>query len=111
MYPIGSNGASQAILDARAWPSALATDGPIADALAAYEAERRPATTAHRARQPRQRARSRSCSWPRSARRTASTDVHDVIPREELEAIAAAYKRLAGFAPEQVNRGHTPAAR
>ena len=31
-------------------------------------------------------------------------DMDDVIPREELEAIAAAYKRLAGFAPEQVNR-------
>ena len=26
-------------------------------------------------------------------------DVHDVIPHDELEAIAAAYKRLAGFAP------------
>jgi len=31
-------------------------------------------------------------------------DIEDVIPRAELEEIAARYKRLAGFAPEQVNR-------
>ena len=30
-------------------------------------------------------------------------DIEDVIPRVELEEIAARYKRLAGFAPEQVN--------
>ena len=45
MYPIGSNGASQAILDARrlAWHLA---GKRWDDALAAYEAERRPATAA-----------------------------------------------------------------
>ena len=31
-------------------------------------------------------------------------DIDAVIPRAELEEIAARYKRLAGFAPEQVNR-------
>jgi 2-polyprenyl-6-methoxyphenol hydroxylase-like FAD-dependent oxidoreductase len=47
MYPIGSNGASQAILDADALSRALAADpaDPLA-ALAAYEAERLPATAA-----------------------------------------------------------------
>jgi 2-polyprenyl-6-methoxyphenol hydroxylase-like FAD-dependent oxidoreductase len=46
MYPVGSNGASQAILDARALADALAAaETPIA-ALAAYEAERLPKTAA-----------------------------------------------------------------
>jgi hypothetical protein len=30
--------------------------------------------------------------------------IHDVIPREELEAISARYKQLAGFSHSQVNR-------
>lgn len=30
--------------------------------------------------------------------------IHDVIPRAELEAIAARYKQTAGFSREQVNR-------
>jgi len=30
--------------------------------------------------------------------------IHDVIPREELEAIAARYKQLAGFSREHVNK-------
>ena len=44
MYPMGSNGASQAILDARALAEALASEPDIDRALTAYEAARRPAT-------------------------------------------------------------------
>ena len=43
MYPIGANGASQAIIDAAALSQALA-DQPGPDGLLAYEAIRRPAT-------------------------------------------------------------------
>ena len=46
MYPIGSNGASQAILDARWLALQLATQPDVEAALAAYEAARRPATAA-----------------------------------------------------------------
>lgn len=46
MYPVGSNGASQAILDARALADALAATTDVRVALAAYEAVRRPATAA-----------------------------------------------------------------
>jgi len=45
MYPMGSNGASQAILDTKALAQALAVEGDIDRALAAYEAARRSATT------------------------------------------------------------------
>ena len=44
MYPRGSNGAVQAIFDARALADALAADADMVAALAAYEHQRRPAT-------------------------------------------------------------------
>lgn len=46
MYPIGANGASQAILDAAILAAELAHDIDVAAALDRYEAVRRPATTA-----------------------------------------------------------------
>jgi 5-methylphenazine-1-carboxylate 1-monooxygenase len=53
MYPVGSNGASQAVLDACSLARHLASHGashgasgaPVPQALAAYDAERRPMTT------------------------------------------------------------------
>ncbi|MGV9779543.1 flavin-dependent oxidoreductase [Streptosporangium sp. NPDC003464] len=44
MYPVGSNGGSQAVLDARVLARSLARSGPV-EGLAAYEEERRAATT------------------------------------------------------------------
>jgi hypothetical protein len=38
-------------------------------------------------------------------------DIDDVIPRVELEEIAARYTQLAGFAPEQVNGVKVPGTR
>jgi hypothetical protein len=32
------------------------------------------------------------------------SDVHDVIPREELESIAKKYKQIAGFDPAALNQ-------
>ncbi len=46
MYPVGSNGASQAILDARCLADNLADTATPEAALLAYEAERRPLTSA-----------------------------------------------------------------
>lgn len=42
MYPIGSNGATQAIMDAKALTDALSAHADLDTALAAYENERRP---------------------------------------------------------------------
>ncbi|MGM9481419.1 flavin-dependent oxidoreductase [Roseateles sp. NT4] len=42
MYPIGSNGATQAIMDARALADALTNHADLGTALAAFEDERRP---------------------------------------------------------------------
>ncbi|MES9535756.1 MULTISPECIES: FAD-dependent monooxygenase [unclassified Actinomadura] len=46
MYPIGANGASQAVLDGVALAAELARDDEVAAALRRYESVRRPATTA-----------------------------------------------------------------
>ncbi len=45
MYPIGSNGASQAILDAKALTRALIENKYCMEALDAYDKERVPATS------------------------------------------------------------------
>jgi 2-polyprenyl-6-methoxyphenol hydroxylase-like FAD-dependent oxidoreductase len=96
MRPNGSNGASQAILDAEALATALGAERSVGDALERYEAERRDATAAivlaNRLTGPEQ-------VLQRVADRCPGTCVgrHHCIPTAELEEVAGAYKRLAGF--------------
>ncbi|WP_336605102.1 FAD-dependent monooxygenase [Phenylobacterium aquaticum] len=96
MYPIGSNGASQAILDARALVRALAAHPDPVDALAAYEAERLPATAAivraNRGNGPEQCMQMAQERAPNGFAR-----IEDVFAPGELEAIAARYKVLTGL--------------
>jgi 2-polyprenyl-6-methoxyphenol hydroxylase-like FAD-dependent oxidoreductase len=108
MYPVGSNGASQAILDARCLADQLAGGAHPGDALAAYEARRRPATT--------EIVRSNRTGGPERVidlveRRAPDGFAHidDVIDRAEREAIVKSYAQLAGFAPDQVTKPATPA--
>lgn len=102
MYPIGSNGASQAILDARTLAWRLASEPDVDAALAAYEAERRPATTrlvlTNRGEGP-----ERVLQMAEDRAPGGFDDVADVIPRAELEAVADGYKRVAGFDRETLN--------
>ena len=102
MYPIGSNGASQAILDARQLALHLAQAGDIAEGLARYEAARLPPTAkltlANRALGP-------DLILEEVHRRAPGgfTDLHAVISHQELVDTAANYKRLAGFDPALLN--------
>ena len=102
MYPIGSNGASQAILDARTLAYELATAGDIDEALAAYEAQRRPATSrivlANRGNGPEQVMQLVETRAP-----GGFTDVSQVISPAELAATAGEYKNIAGFDREALN--------
>jgi 5-methylphenazine-1-carboxylate 1-monooxygenase len=102
MYPVGSNGASQAILDARVLTREIQTHGPNSAALKAYEAERRPATTdlvlLNRRNGPEQVMQLVEERAPHGF-----DDVTDVLSRQELEEIAANYKRVAGFQVEGLN--------
>jgi len=102
MYPIGSNGASQAILDARVLTREILARGPTHEALAAYEAERRPATSElvmlNRRNGPEQVMQMVEERAP-----DGYTIVTDVLSLKELEEIAANYKRIAGFQVEGLN--------
>ncbi|HSA50916.1 MAG TPA: flavin-dependent oxidoreductase [Yinghuangia sp.] len=104
MYPIGSNGASQAILDARVLAHALATH-PLDEALAGYEAQRRPATTAiqqaNRGLGPEVVMRIVHERAPDGF--TADRGLDHVLTAQEREDIASAYKRTAGFDPDVLN--------
>ncbi|HTP96598.1 MAG TPA: flavin-dependent oxidoreductase [Burkholderiales bacterium] len=97
MYPRGSNGAGQAILDAKALAGCLAGGADPAAALAQYDALRREAT-ANVVRMNR--------SSPPDAilreihQRTGDRpfdDIDKVISRAELEALSDGYKRVAGY--------------
>jgi 5-methylphenazine-1-carboxylate 1-monooxygenase len=102
MYPIGSNGASQAILDARVLTREILNHGEVPAALEAYEAERRPATTdlvmLNRRNGPEQVMQIVEERAP-----DGYGVVTDVLSQRELEDIAANYKRVAGFQVEALN--------
>jgi 2-polyprenyl-6-methoxyphenol hydroxylase-like FAD-dependent oxidoreductase len=103
MYPIGSNGASQAILDVRALADALAGKGQLEAALDAYEAERLP-KTANIVLLNRQNGPEQVMAIAEQRAPQGFAHIHDVMPREELEGIAARYKQVAGFTKDQVKK-------
>ena len=102
MYPIGSNGASQAMLDAACLAEQLSNIPDADNALAAYDQIRRPATSEivllNRANGPEQVMQLAEERAP-----DGFDDIHSVIPRAELESIAAHYKQAAGFSIRDVN--------
>jgi 5-methylphenazine-1-carboxylate 1-monooxygenase len=102
MYPVGSNGASQAIIDARVLTRELALRSTIEAAIAAYDAQRRPQTAAivlaNREGGP------EKCLEIVDRRAPERfVDLDAVISREELEEITRSYKQMAGFDPESLN--------
>jgi 2-polyprenyl-6-methoxyphenol hydroxylase-like FAD-dependent oxidoreductase len=102
MYPIGSNGASQAILDARVITREILAHGPTHDALVAYEAERRPATSdlvmLNRRNGPEQVMQLVEERAP-----DGFDVVTDVLSLAEMQDITTNYKRVAGFQVEGLN--------
>ncbi len=103
MYPIGSNGASQAILDARVLTREILRHGLNAAALRAYEAERRPATAKivllNRADGP-----DKVLDIVEERAPQGFSRIEDVLSREEMENTAKAYKQVAGFDVETLNQ-------
>ena len=99
MYPIGSNGASQAILDADALAEQIATQANVVEALEAYEAARRPATSKI-VLMNRQNGPEQVMQLAESRAPNGFTQVHQVISQQELEEISARYKQAARFCGE-----------
>jgi len=103
MYPIGSNGASQAnIIDARVLAHHLTRSSNPAEALAAYESARREPTNAlvlaNRGLGP-----ERVMQVVEERAPDGFNRIEDVMGPEELEVIANGYKQTAGFDIETLN--------
>ncbi len=105
MYPRGSNGSAQAMRDARVLADLIAANpgGAPQALLAAYEAERRPATSqvvlANRSTPPDyiiMKADELSGGRPFG-------HIDELISQDELRAIARRYEQVAGFANPQAH--------
>jgi 2-polyprenyl-6-methoxyphenol hydroxylase-like FAD-dependent oxidoreductase len=106
MHPVGGNGASQAIIDARVLARELALQSTIEAAIAAYDAQRRPATAA--LVQSNRRAGPHRCQDLVDERAPHGfADLSDVISQQELDDIALVYKRIAGFDIDGLNNRPT----
>ena len=97
MYPRGSNGAGQAIIDARFLTGQIKKLGASEEALAAYEAVRNPQTAkvvlTNRTDPPDAILRE---VWQRSGGNRFER-IEDVISTAELQDISDRYKKVAGF--------------
>jgi 2-polyprenyl-6-methoxyphenol hydroxylase-like FAD-dependent oxidoreductase len=103
MYPMGSNGAGQAILDATSIARHLAGHTDPAEALLAYQDERLPATSEVVLRN---RVGGPEGVIDEVERRAPDgfDRLEDVIDPAELEAVVSGYAEASGGAREQVNR-------
>jgi 2-polyprenyl-6-methoxyphenol hydroxylase-like FAD-dependent oxidoreductase len=102
-YPVGSNGASQAILDARLIGVALLNRGVSGAALEAYEAQVRPLTT-------NVGLANRTAGGPDAVLQMIEdlcagdfNTIEDVVSKKSLAEHAAKYKSIAGFSIEDLN--------
>jgi 5-methylphenazine-1-carboxylate 1-monooxygenase len=103
MYPAGSNGASQAILDARALADRLAAAENASHALAAYEQERLP-PTAQIVQMNRGGGPEGVIDAVEARAPDGFADIDHILSYEERKAIVRGYAATAGYAREQVNR-------
>ncbi|WP_416797552.1 flavin-dependent oxidoreductase [Ciceribacter azotifigens] len=108
MYPVGSNGASQAILDARSFSDRLSSAASIEEALADYDAERRPKTSeivlANRRGGP-----EGVIDMVEARAPEGFENLDDIASFDEREAVVRGYASLAGFA--KTRRGHDQCGR
>ncbi len=102
MYPVGSNGGSQAIVDARVLGSAMVEHGVRPDALHAFEAA---LLDDMNALVLRNRGAGPIALLGVVDERCGGEfdDIDDVIPRAEREAFMERYKAAAGFARDTLN--------
>jgi 2-polyprenyl-6-methoxyphenol hydroxylase-like FAD-dependent oxidoreductase len=103
MYPVGSNGASQAILDARCLADALALAEHPRQALATYEKQRLP-MTAEIVAANRRGGPEGVIDAVEELAPQGFDDIDAVLNYEAREAIVRGYAAKAGFAPQAAKR-------
>jgi 2-polyprenyl-6-methoxyphenol hydroxylase-like FAD-dependent oxidoreductase len=102
MYPVGGNGASQAIIDARVFARELALQPSIEAAVAGYDDQRR-AVTAAVVQSNRRAGPHRSQDLVEERAPNGFTDLHEVVTQQELDEIVADYKRVTGLEIDRLN--------
>ena len=102
MYPRGSNGAAQAILDARALADCLAAGATPVAALRGLRGRALGADGPSRAHQPRASARLPHPPVEELVGDAPFDDLDRHITRAALQRLSDEYKRIAGFAREDV---------
>ena len=107
MYPVGSNGASQAILDACALADVLADTEDVPEALRRYEHERL-GQTAEIVRSNRSGGPEGVIDAVEARAPDGFEDVESVLSHAEREAIVRGYAKKAGFAVPTSNQPTTP---
>ncbi len=102
MYPVGSNGASQAIVDARVLGAQFVRHGVNPDALSAYEHQLHDEISSLVLRN---RGHGPIAILGEIDERCGGyfDDIDDVMPRREIETFMGRYKEAAGFAMEALN--------
>lgn len=104
MYPVGSNGASQAILDARCLADRLVSAENARHALYAYEQERLP-MTAQIVKMNRKGGPEGVIDAVEGLAPDGFSNIDDVLSHDQRMAIVRGYASTAGFAQTQVNKG------
>ena len=102
MYPVGSNGASQAVLDARVLARDVVTQPSVGEAVAVYDGERGPASAAV-VRANRGIGPEKCMEIVEQRAPHGFTNLDDIISAAELEEISRSYKLIAGFDPATLN--------
>ena len=102
MYPVGSNGASQAIIDARVLGACLIEHGVGPDALAAYD-EKLCGPISELVLRNRGAGPFGLLNMVDKRCGGEFENIDDVIPPQERAAFMAGYKTAAGFAIERLN--------
>jgi 2-polyprenyl-6-methoxyphenol hydroxylase-like FAD-dependent oxidoreductase len=102
MYPVGSNGASQAIVDARVMGAKFLAHGVDPDALSAFQTELLEPMSALVLRN-RGHGPVGILGLVDERCDGVFDDINDVVPRAEVESYMARYKSAAGFAMDELN--------
>lgn len=103
MYPVGSNGASQAIVDARVLGAAMLQHGLTADALLSYEKQLLESMSALVLRN-REAGPFGMLGIVDERCGGVFDNINDVVPRAEIDTFMANYKRAAGLAIDELNQ-------
>ncbi|MFI5798209.1 FAD-dependent monooxygenase [Streptomyces sp. NPDC051677] len=102
MYPAGSNGATQAIIDARVLAWHLAAHSDVGDALQAYEDERRPQMTELQ-KSNRSMGPERVLTLAHERAPHGFDDIKNIFSEEELAEISRSYAVTGKFDQDWVN--------